>query len=93
MHTHVLYVLCMCVHASICVHTQTHMSSPQPPSALANGRDTPGPVLDSHLLSTDLDSDTNKPELCRSNKRHVGEDRKTGTASEEREPKGELRPL
>jgi len=82
-------VLYMPVHAYMCIHAQTHMSQ----SAWPVRRDTPDPVLGSHLLSSaDLDSDMNKPEHCRSNKRHVGEDRKTGTASEP-EQKGELHPL
>lgn len=85
--TNALHV-CACLH--MCAHTDTHVPCS---ISLANGRDMPGPVLDSHLLSADLDSDTNKLEHCRSNKRHVGEDRKTGTASEEREQKGELYPL
>lgn len=45
----------------MCAHTDTRV----PPSvSLANGRDMPGPVLDPQLLSADLDSDTNKPEIA-----------------------------
>lgn len=56
--THALHV-CACLH--MCAHTDTRV----PPSvSLANGRDMPGPVLDPQLLSADLDSDTNKPEIA-----------------------------
>lgn len=88
--THALHV-CACLHA--CTHTDTYGSPNPTPVSLASGRDTPDPVLDSHILSADLDPDVNKPEHCRSNKRHIGEDRKTGMSPEEHEEKGELRPL
>lgn len=74
-HIHTSCMFCMHVHAHIHVRVHTYMP---PPQAWPMRRDKTGSALD---------SDMNKPEHPRGNKRHAGEDRKTG------EEKGGLCPL
>lgn len=73
-HTHVMHVLsaCACLHTCRCTHIHA------PPPAWPMRRNKTGSALD---------SDMNKSAHPRGNKRHAGEDRKTG------EEKGGLCPL